>query len=41
MLHREVNLTDNKVEDMMRQVQKDEDAYVTMQGKVLERQAKS
>ena len=31
----EVNLTDDKVEDIMRQVQKDEDAYVTMQGKVL------
>ena len=31
----EVNLTDDTVEDMMRQVQKDEDAYVTMQGKVL------
>ena len=31
----DVNLTDDKVEDMMRQVQKDEDAYVTMQGKVL------
>ena len=31
----EVSLTDDKVEDVMRQVQKDEDAYVTMQGKVL------
>ena len=30
-----MNLTDDKVEDMMRQVQKDEGAYVTMQGKVL------
>ena len=32
----EVNLTDDRVEeDIMRQVQNDEDAYVTMQGKVL------
>ena len=31
----EVNLTDDKVEDIVRQVQNDEDAYVTMQGKVL------
>ena len=31
----EVNLTDDKVEDVMRRIQKDEDAYVTMQGKVL------
>ena len=31
----EVSLTDDKVEDVMRQVQRDEDAYVTMQGKVL------
>ena len=31
----DVNLTDDTLEDMMRQVQKDEDAYVTMQGKVL------
>ena len=31
----EVNMTDDKVEDIMRQVQKDEDVYVTMQGNVL------
>ena len=31
----EVSLTDDKVEDVMRQVQKDEDVYVTMQGKAL------
>ena len=31
----EVNLTDDKVEDLMRRIQKDEDAYATMQGKVL------
>ena len=31
----EVNLTDDRVEDIMRQVQNDEDAYVTMQGKLL------
>ena len=31
----DVNLTDDKVEDMMRQVQKDEDTYVTMHGKML------
>ena len=31
----EVNLTDDRVEDIMRQVQNNEDAYVTMQGKVL------
>ena len=33
----DVNLTDDKVEDVMRQIQKDEDVYVTMQGKVLRR----
>ena len=33
----EVNLTDNKVEDVMRRIQKDEDAYVTMHGRVLKR----
>ena len=33
----EVNLTDDKVEDVMRQIQKDEDEYVTMNGKVLRR----
>ena len=31
----EVSLTDDQVEDVMRQIQKDEDAYVTMQGKML------
>ena len=31
----EVSLTDDKVEDVMRRIQKDEGAYVTMQGKVL------
>ena len=31
----EVSLTDDKVEDIVRQVQNDEGAYVTMQGKVL------
>ena len=31
----EVSLNDDKVEDLMRQIKKDEDAYVTMQGKVL------
>ena len=36
----EVNLTDGKVEDVMRQVQKDEDVYVTMQGRVLRRNEK-
>ena len=36
----EVSLTDDKVEDVMRQVQSDEDAYVTMQGKVLRRDEK-
>ena len=30
----EVSLTDDKVEDAMRRTQKDEDAHVTMQGKV-------
>ena len=33
----EVNLTDDKVEDVMRQIQKDEAAYVTVHGKVLKR----
>ena len=33
----EVNLKDDKVEDVMRQIQNDEDAYVTMHGKVLRR----
>ena len=33
----EVSLTDGKVEDVMRQVQKDEDVYVTMHGRVLGR----
>ena len=36
----EVNLTDDKVEDVMRQIQKDEDVYVTMYGKVLRRDEK-
>ena len=36
----EVSLTDDKVEDVMRQIQKDEDAYVTMDGKVLRRAEK-
>ena len=36
----EVNLTDDKVEDVMRQIQKDEDEYVTMHGKVLRRDEK-
>ena len=31
----EVSLTDDKVEDVVKQIQKNEDAYVTMQGKVL------
>ena len=33
----EVNLTDDKVEDVIRRIQKDEDAYVTMHGRVLKR----
>ena len=33
----EVNLTDDKVEDVMRQIQEDKDVYVTMHGKVLRR----
>ena len=36
----EVNLMDDKVEDVMRQIQKDEDVYVTMHGKVLRRDEK-
>ena len=37
----EVSLTDGKVEDVMRrQVQKDEDVYVTMHGRVLKRNEK-
>ena len=36
----EVNLTDDKVEDMLKQIQKDEDVYVTMHGKVLKRSEK-
>ena len=36
----EVNLADDKVEDVMRQIQKDEDVYVTMHGKVLRRDEK-
>ena len=33
----EVSLTDDKVEDVMKRIQKDEDAYVTTQGRVLRR----
>ena len=36
----EVNLTDDKVEDVMRRIQNDEDAYVTMRGRVLKRSEK-
>ena len=36
----EVSLTDGKVEDVMRQLQRDEDVYVTMHGKVLRRNEK-
>ena len=36
----EVRLTDGKVEDVMRQVQKDEDVYVMMHGRVLRRNEK-
>ena len=36
----EVSLTDDKVEDVMRQVQKDEDVYVTMHGRMLRRNEK-
>ena len=36
----DVSLTDGKVEDVVRQVQKDEDVYVTMHGKVLRRNEK-
>ena len=36
----EVSLTDGKVDDVMRQVQKDEDVYVTMHGRVLRRNEK-
>ena len=36
----EVSLTDVKVEDVMRQIQKDEDVYVTMHGRVLRRNEK-
>ena len=36
----EVNLTNDKVEDVMKRIQSDEDAYVTMQGKVLRRDEK-
>ena len=34
----EVNPTDDKVEDVMRRIQKDEDAYVTMHGRAAEKQ---
>ena len=33
----EVNLADDKVEDVMRRIQNDEDAFVTMHGRVLKR----
>ena len=33
----EVNLTDDRVEDVMRRIQNDEDAYVTLHGRVLRR----
>ena len=33
----EVNLTDDRVEDVMRRIQNDEDAYVTLHGRVLKR----
>ena len=36
----EVSLEDDKVEDVMRQIQKDEDAYVTLHGRVLKRSDK-
>ena len=36
----DVSLTDGKVEDVMRQVQKDEDVYVTKHGRVLRRNEK-
>ena len=36
----DVSLTDGKIEDVIRQVQKGEDVYVTMQGKVLRRNEK-
>ena len=36
----DVSLTDGKVEDLMRQAQKDEDVYVTMHGRVLRRNEK-
>ena len=36
----EVSLEDGKVEDVIRQIQKDEDAYVTLHGRVLKRSVK-
>ena len=36
----EVSLTDDKVEDVMKRIQKDEDAHVTTQGRVLRRNEK-
>ena len=36
----EANLSDDKVEDVMRQIQKDEDAYVTMHGRPQKRSQK-
>ena len=36
----EVSLEDDKVEDVMKQIHKDEDAYVTLHGRVLKRSDK-
>ena len=36
----EVNLTDDRVEDVMRRIQNDEDAYVTLHGRVLKERRK-
>ena len=36
----DVNLTDDKVEDVIRRIQNDEDVYVTMHGRVLRRDEK-
>ena len=33
----DVNLADDKVEDVMRRIQNDEDAYVTLQGESAEK----
>ena len=37
----DVNLADDKVEDVITRIQNDEDAYVTMHGRVLKREEKS